>query len=379
MSMVFNMVGGGGGNQYVWNKHALLIPSGYTAVEWIRSSGTQYIDTGFKPNQDTRVVMDLVFPLPSANAVAFGCFNNSSTIGYAFFASSGGYRKDYNADWSVAQSQNITSRFIVDKNKNVLTIDGNTYNSAYGTFSVGLNMFLFARNTGIADCFSSITVYGCRIYDNGVLVRNFVPCVNESGTAGMYDVVNEAFYTNAGTGTFSVGSESADLIVGESVGFVSSTNIGAYPNGGIKDGFYYESVGEEIAITENGTYDVRPFVSANVNVQSAPVLLWTNASPNSGFGEQTIKLATGYSAFLVELLSIYTGGSYNILYLPFNSNSLSYACQSTSGTSQNGFFRKIGPAVDGSITFGAAYLSNTAGAQYGYAIPTRIWGVKFTL
>ena len=37
----------------------MSIPSGYKRLEYIKSSGTQYIDTGFKPNQNTRVVMDV--------------------------------------------------------------------------------------------------------------------------------------------------------------------------------------------------------------------------------------------------------------------------------------------------------------------------------
>ena len=40
---------------------AQKLPSGYTELEYIQSSGTQYIDTGFKPNQDTRVVGDMQF------------------------------------------------------------------------------------------------------------------------------------------------------------------------------------------------------------------------------------------------------------------------------------------------------------------------------
>ena len=34
------------------------LPSGYRQVEYIQSSGTQYVDTGFAPNQDTRCVLD---------------------------------------------------------------------------------------------------------------------------------------------------------------------------------------------------------------------------------------------------------------------------------------------------------------------------------
>ena len=49
-----------------------------------------------------------------------------------------------------------------------------------------------------------------KAYDtNGVLIRDYVPCVNGSGVAGMYDLIESKFYTNAGTGTFTSGGTSA--------------------------------------------------------------------------------------------------------------------------------------------------------------------------
>ena len=41
------------------------LPSGYTQVEYIGSTGTQYINTGFIPNQGTRVVMEIYAPATS--------------------------------------------------------------------------------------------------------------------------------------------------------------------------------------------------------------------------------------------------------------------------------------------------------------------------
>ena len=46
-------------------------------VEYIQSSGTQYIDTGFMPNNNARVVMD-VQPLNGNTAPIFRCRSNSS-------------------------------------------------------------------------------------------------------------------------------------------------------------------------------------------------------------------------------------------------------------------------------------------------------------
>ena len=40
-------------------KPASRLPEGYAEVQYIQSSGTQYVDTGFKPNQDTRVLIKL--------------------------------------------------------------------------------------------------------------------------------------------------------------------------------------------------------------------------------------------------------------------------------------------------------------------------------
>ena len=46
-------------------------------------------------------------------------------------------------------------------------------------------------------------LYYMEIYDNGTLVRYFVPCVRESdGEIGLYDIVNQKFYANEGEGSF---------------------------------------------------------------------------------------------------------------------------------------------------------------------------------
>ena len=47
------------------------LPSGYTELAYIQSSGTQYINTGFKQNQNSRVVMHVNPISITANAWAF--------------------------------------------------------------------------------------------------------------------------------------------------------------------------------------------------------------------------------------------------------------------------------------------------------------------
>ena len=53
---------------------------------------------------------------------------------------------------------------------------------------------------------SSIRMYKYKIWDNNILVRNFVPVIRKSdNVAGMYDIVTKQFFENAGTGTFNYG------------------------------------------------------------------------------------------------------------------------------------------------------------------------------
>ena len=66
-------------------------------------------------------------------------------------------------------------------------------------------LFAANYNTGYTN-FSSSRIYYMKIYDSNTLVRNFIPCYRKSDTvAGLYDTVNDVFYTNAGSGVFTVG------------------------------------------------------------------------------------------------------------------------------------------------------------------------------
>ena len=47
--------------------------------------------------------------------------------------------------------------------------------------------------------------YMSQVIEKRELVRNLLPCIDPSGAVGMYDLVGQKFYGNAGTGTFVVG------------------------------------------------------------------------------------------------------------------------------------------------------------------------------
>ena len=98
------------------------LPEGYTQLAYIESTGTQYVDTGFKPNQDTRVVCDTEFAASTTAYWLFGSRVSTRDRNYTFLTFQGGHRSDYN-DMTGDVIGGVSGRFIVDKNKNITYID----------------------------------------------------------------------------------------------------------------------------------------------------------------------------------------------------------------------------------------------------------------
>lgn len=183
------------------------LPAGYTQVEYIESNGSQYIDTGFKPNQNTRVVFAF-YPVSTKNTFLFGC--RSSSSGSDKFCSlhandTNAIRDDYgseNLDTGITPSGLV----VIDKNKGATTVNGEVFTHAGATFQSTLSMPLFAGNTGgTVGQNTSVQSPYCLIYDDGTLVHDYVPCVNASGIAGFYDVVAGEFKASATSTAFVAG------------------------------------------------------------------------------------------------------------------------------------------------------------------------------
>ena len=197
----------------------MSLPKGFKRLEYIQSSGTQYVDTLFKPKWNTRVVMDVQMATYSAIRMPFGYRNaNSTTASQAFLVAQTGmgtFRTDYfGTSASLTIDGTTNQRLTIDKDANVLTINGKSVsNTAVSSGESSYNMLLFTySNSGSAGSMSTMTLYSCQIYDNGTLVRDYIPCQNASGVIGLWDAVNEVFYGNAGTGTFTAGPVVPEIV-----------------------------------------------------------------------------------------------------------------------------------------------------------------------
>lgn len=184
------------------------LPAEYTRVEYIQSNGTQYIDTGIKPNQNTRIDAEIETTDAGIPYFFWGARTSSETVNFCLLRVGSGVRADYGESKLKVIDTPSTGKVAISQNKNVCTYGSTTITNTASTFASQYPLYLFAANTGgTAGYFGRHKLHSCKIYDNGTLVRNFIPARNSSGTLGLYDTVNGVFYANKGTGAFTAGGD----------------------------------------------------------------------------------------------------------------------------------------------------------------------------
>lgn len=190
----------------------MSLPKGYKRLEYIQSSGTQYVDTLFKPNQDTRVVMDFISNgVDSGFQALFGARNGSSSAAFCMWLAPNAIHPQYgNVAYNYTQlALDYVQRLKYDINKNVAKVGNESVNFPYAPFSTNYTICLLSLNSAgtVDNRMAKGLTRSCQIYDNGLLERDFIPCKNADGEVGLYDRVYHEFYRNSGTGEFTAGPE----------------------------------------------------------------------------------------------------------------------------------------------------------------------------
>ena len=194
------------------------LPDGYTQVEYIQGTGTQYIDIRSKMYNNSKIELCFSFDVMQQNCSIFG--SRLSGISNNFEIASQNPNFPIYLDFGSFQTSRATYNNAVINTKYICTISKSlraVYNENHTLLASNTtlisednetpsNALIFYTAGGYSQNKLKGKVYYCKIWENGVLVRNMIPCKNPSNVAGMYDIVNRVFYTNAGSGTFNVGS-----------------------------------------------------------------------------------------------------------------------------------------------------------------------------
>jgi len=193
----------------------IIMPAGYTRLEYLASTGPQYINTGVQTSSTQRIEYDVRLDHVMSNGETQILGAGGDTVGtlYSFRFEPGANIKIYykpggNIDTNIPQDTN-RHRLILDLKNKFASVDGTTFNFSSLPSGQTYSQYLFAYSRkGTVDTQYGFKgkMYGAKIYDNGVLVRNFIPARRDSdNVVGMYDTISGQFFTNSGTGEFIAG------------------------------------------------------------------------------------------------------------------------------------------------------------------------------
>ena len=185
------------------------IPSGLVELEYIQSSGTQYIETGISAKNITKAVIDFQYITVDSsreNQMMSVWVDDSNHMqcgltGTTFLTGRG---------TTFSQTSNMTAR---------------TTGTSVPIGNPDMLIPLFAQRASAVDRWSIAKLYSCKMYNNSTIVRDFIPAKRVSdGKCGLWDKVNFKFYTDESGGNFTAGAEkTAIAAIGTSIEYLEAT------------------------------------------------------------------------------------------------------------------------------------------------------------
>lgn len=193
----------------------------YTPIEYIQSTGTQYIDTGFYANNKTKVEISFTNSEIS-NEYFFGGRTTWGTKSYSLYFEY--YYKFVYQNYAYSDNEKDTEILAITEPP-TLILNGESFTGDIpDTYTCEYSMYIFAvNNKGSAYKNASISLKYMKIWDDGTLVFDLIPVLDENNVACLYNKVTGTYLYNAGTGEFIAGSIIAPPTI--TIGTPSKTKI----------------------------------------------------------------------------------------------------------------------------------------------------------
>ena len=176
----------------------------HTELSYLRSSGTQWINTGIMGSGDISVETSLI--IRNNGSGLFGSRISATNKNYSLCV----HRSDYNNENRTFTTLPLNTKHLIYKNKGNTYINGVLVTSVpYASFNNLLSIYLFTQNynnspNGAFQIYLHL-IFETKIWNDTTLVRDFVPVLRNDGVYCMYDKVSKTYFTNSGTDVFSGG------------------------------------------------------------------------------------------------------------------------------------------------------------------------------
>lgn len=185
------------------------LPEGYTELEWIEGTGSQYIDTGIRVQNpvQTESEYQLTMQVTSTGVLQYTGANYCLIMG----VSPNGYYQIIDETPIKVGGKNTVSIKAYQSGLSEIYIDGvkqGSFTLAERQTNIILGIFRLG-NPGGAWFSEANTlkakVWECKYLENSVLMYHAIPCSNQYGDVGMYDIIGGKFFKNSGSGSFTPG------------------------------------------------------------------------------------------------------------------------------------------------------------------------------
>lgn len=199
-------------NQYLENYKKFK--SEYDHLEYIESTGTQYINTGYQPGNTTGIEIEVML-FGNDKRLLIGSRNETDTRFWI-----GTVNNDSYFGWNTNVNIESPKETIVTLSMNFLNCRTRQYNGIdFGgkldAHSKVCPIYIFGGNDNgnLNSSVSHDRIYSVKISEGSEIIRSFVPARNKTtGEIGLYELIEGKFYVNEGTGDFVAGNTVTDII-----------------------------------------------------------------------------------------------------------------------------------------------------------------------
>ena len=207
------------------------LPSGYTQLDYIESTGTQFINLDYLVKQNTKLEIEYQTERIGGNTLFGASNNNMNYYASGLAGSTSQTGQDYPTTIKVSTNLSTEKTSLLWERAQV-TYNGNVVKGNFGLDNSRLVLF---KNRRWQNDSGKVKLYKFIAYDGNIIAANYIPCKNGDNDVGLYDVVSNTFYGNSGTGDLVAGNEitipSPDypqpihVVTGNNIITVSSSNL----------------------------------------------------------------------------------------------------------------------------------------------------------
>ena len=167
-------------------------------VEYLESTGTQYIDTGIVAKSGIKSILNFEYTSITDTASMLDARSGNNRLYLCHVGKPSDIFYFYFGYGSATQSSTVptvNTRYLVETDLSVgsqsMKVNGTSIatGSSSTSYNLGVNLYLFGMNYSTPQYLAFAKLYCCKITEGSTLVRDFIPCIDENNVPYMFDKV----------------------------------------------------------------------------------------------------------------------------------------------------------------------------------------------